>query len=701
MSTLFARTRHHIALSVLYSLPCALFVTILDAGTRLIQKQSLTPSLVLFMFFVYGFALALVAIPVSPFSSHLRKVFNSAHTARYIVMLLSFAFIGAPLLFVLFLWFLRITDAHLRSVFDMIGTFLVVSGSTLVASLFVAFLDRIRAFESVRLVTTLVIGACILSVLLFSGLYVYLAFEWQAAGWVPVFLLLVVLYPLMSLLTGNMRLPSFLSWVLIFSFLAFFALAHVTATFSPAATKGLTAKETPSSRLVKVVWHIIDFDRDGFAYVWGGGDCDDLDSSINPAQIDVPNNGIDEDCDGEDAVVPEERANKSTQRVYFARKDDVRRYNVVFVCIDAMRADHVSLLGYNRKTTPTLERLATSSWVFENAISPSATTRETVPSLMTGLYPSRIEWVKNDEIWQIPETTPQLSDILKKAGYKTIAIVDEWLDRFLPSFKKGFDHFEVPYGTGKWLQFGQQAAPFIAFSAIKQIEQMPKSALFFMYLQFEAPHHPYVNHPEVPTFGQKDIDRYDAEIAYADYYLGVLVNYLQFKGLLDRTILVVFADHGEEFGEHGQFQHSRQIYVESVHVPLLIRIPGEKALRVKDRVSLVDVFPTVLDALGLKNEGLSPDGVSLFYLLSPEARSIAGERYIFSELRVIAEGGEKFLKAVYYGPHKLIWEVETGKRWLFDVNEDPQEKSPISSEETEQALMRSLKEHVQGSYHMP
>ena len=167
--------------------------------------------------------------------------------------------------------------------------------------------------------------------------------------------------------------------------------------------------------------------------------------------------------------------------------------------------------------------------------------------------------------------------------------------------------------------------------------------------------------------------------------------------MLGNTVVAIFSDHGEEFGEHGKFQHSRQLYVESVHVPLILYVDG-KHKKIRERVSLVDLYPTVLDLLGLRPKEADPQGISLLHY----AKGAEGldKRVIFSELMVNCEGPVKFKKAIYKGRYKLMWDLDTDEVLLFDVVADPFEKKPIEMPEVQEQLFAILKQFVlSGDHH--
>lgn len=475
--------------------------------------------------------------------------------------------------------------------------------------------------------------------------------------------------------------------------------SQLITSLSPEVGLEVRSGHAASSRVLRLLQRATDRDGDGFSAWLGGGDCDDTSASIHPQAHDAPGDGVDGDCDGADATVSD-TGTFDVSSPFALAPDAGRRLNIVMICMDAVRADHVSYTGYPRKTTPNLDRFAARSWYFEQVVAPSATTRETIPALFTGRYPSGILWDRSLPIWQVLGAQRLLTEVLQQRGYRTIAIVDEWLDHFLPSFKRGFEHFEVPYGSGRWTEYGQVAAPFITYAAIREVERTPSTRPFFLYAQFEAAHHPYVVHPGFPTFGGSEKDRYDGEIAYADHYVGVLLEYLEYTGRLDQTMVIIFADHGEEFGEHGGYQHSHALHVESVWVPLVIYVPGTSPARVRERVSLVDVVPTILDVLGLRPEGMVFQGYSLLFYTKPEAVPPTG-RDIFAELMVIHQGPPRFHKAIYSGDYKLLWDMDQDKTLLYSIRDDPQEKQPLHDPSVQNRLLTRLRAFVVRGMHRP
>jgi arylsulfatase A-like enzyme len=476
--------------------------------------------------------------------------------------------------------------------------------------------------------------------------------------------------------------------------LLFFCAASVT--WSGALLQGhaqaaahMVSQHGPSALALRLIHLASDFDGDGASAYFGGGDCAGSDSTIGPNARDIPGNGRDEDCSGGDAEVVTTEWGVSDPH-YPAVPESLRKpYDIVMICFDAARADHMGFNGYERPTTPYLDSLAAESWVFENAIAPSATTRMSIAAVFSGRYPSGVEWIPRPRVHDVGQSNVMLAEIFSEGGYQTFAAVDEWLRRFTPNMKQGFDEFDGAYPPFSWRRNGQHAGPFTTAMALDLVTHMDRDQPFLLYLHYEAPHVPYEQHPSVRSFGSDNVAKYDSEIAYADRHLGMLMETLDIDGWLDDAIIVFFSDHGEEFGEHEGTLHGKKLYWESVHVPLVIRVPGREPERFDERVSLVDVLPTLMDLTGVENDALELHGRSLLY--TTVGRESDPDRPILSELEV-AIGRPDRMASLYYGRHKLIWNRSTDQQEVFDVGADPLEQSPLDDDD----LRTSLHDRLSG-----
>jgi arylsulfatase A-like enzyme len=379
-----------------------------------------------------------------------------------------------------------------------------------------------------------------------------------------------------------------------------------------------------------------------------------------------------------------------------------RPRHVILVVVDTLRADHLAAYGYGRPTSPTVDALARSSVLFEDARSQSSCTFPSVNSLLTSRAPE-IFLGQPHQAMGIPAGVPSLAEALAGRGYRTVAvsaspIVRRTPSRFNPSggFGRGFQVFDE---SCTW-----QPAACVNARALPYLRQ-PAGPLF-LYLHYIDPHGPYSPPPgwrrrfaagspdpakdwvgrgdpnpiarflyaggpdpgATPADVRHLVDLYDEEIAYLDARLGELLAALDRSGLAGDTLLVVASDHGEEFLEHGHVKHCRTVFDSSIHTPLLFRIPGVAAGRRRARAQNLDIAPTVLDYLGIDAAKLGFEGRSLRPAIergSGDSGGRAGSAYQFS--------GQGSLRAAVDGRYKLIEDLATGRVQLYDLVADPGE----------------------------
>lgn len=364
--------------------------------------------------------------------------------------------------------------------------------------------------------------------------------------------------------------------------------------------------------------------------------------------------------------------------------------NLVLITIDTLRADRLGCYGYSRNTSPNIDELAASSTLFTNAHVQGGWTLPSMTSLMLSLPPHNHQVYKDNV--RLPEAVPTLAERLREAGYQTFAVQS---NPFLQS-KLGFDR-----GFTNYFFSWDAVATRVSSIFKQQIERLsPKP--FFGYVHFMDPHLPYrsVKYPfgepytgrlqsqdkpfeqlgvtalraMIPQLDERDWqflrDRYDQEVAFADEGVARVLHALENKGLMDKTIVVLLADHGEEFFEHGGFEHGHSLYREITHVPLIIRDPRSPVGTRRDElVRLIDVYPTVLSMLGLPRAGHAA-GVDL---TSPG----------LPELPVLSDGILTGLKktSLQNGRWKVIRTSKTMKEklWeLFDMTADPGETKNLA-----------------------
>lgn len=474
-------------------------------------------------------------------------------------------------------------------------------------------------------------------------------------------------------LSASIRRPSWLvaghwsSWIWFVTLAA--AFMWVTLNTPPSFK---TAPGLVSSKLAGTLRSVSDFDGDGDSNILGGTDCGPFNSALAPGNFDIPENGVDEDCSGTDTAWPSSRPATNG-----AGLPDFSGYNVLLVSIDALRADHLGAYGYAKNTSPTIDALASESLVFLRAYSQSAKTFNSLPSLFTGLYPSNIPRDynhpltkgKKSYIYNVTGDARLLTQHLVKEKYSAAAFSQLGFFRNL-GLSRNFKPFKhTREVTARARQF------------IKQTRQP-----FFLWMHYLYPHNPYVAH-ECCDFGEREIDRYDGEIAFTDAEFGRVIAQLKATGRYERTIIIVTADHGEAFGEHGLRFHPRELYEELLHVPLVVRIPGIEPRKVDTIVELVDIAPTLHELLRLRGSLAQFDGQPLPIVKLGDHPSNGGSAYseVWPETHVRA-------KSLVTREWRIIVNYDEDTVRLFDTSTNPASSINVALDHPD--VVRQLSEQV-------
>jgi choline-sulfatase len=280
------------------------------------------------------------------------------------------------------------------------------------------------------------------------------------------------------------------------------------------------------------------------------------------------------------------------------------RPNVILITVDTARADRMGFLGSKRGLTPNLDALAGQGVVFNRAYSQVPLTAPSHVTILTGTYP-QFHHV-NDFGMPLAKNLPYLPQVLHDHGYKTAAFVGSVVldpkSGSAPGFDRGFDTYDADFrvrqpGDDRYQTIERRGGDVVAH-ALAWLKDHPRGP-FFLWIHLFDPHAPY--DPPEPFKSRYASDLYDGEIAYADSALGTLLGQVRTRGLFDSALIAVMADHGEAFGEHGERNHGIFLYDETIHVPLLLKMPAKRSggTRVDVRVGLVDVMPTILQTLGI------------------------------------------------------------------------------------------------------
>jgi hypothetical protein len=414
-------------------------------------------------------------------------------------------------------------------------------------------------------------------------------------------------------------------------------------------------RTTQTKQYFKLVQWALDFDRDGYSSVLGGGDCDDHRADVNPGRPEVAADGVDHNCIG-GVLTQQDIGDWTGEHASLHRPADTaaKRLNVIYVFVDALRADHLGAYGYERKTSPNLDKLAARSSLFQNAFTPAPNTFEALPKFTQGTY-----WDAHIDGW--PE-------IMSRNGYDALLF-----PRRISTLRR--------YIKGMTVMESARGGTFEGTidSAITMLVDTPRDRPFCAYLYSTDTHRPYKPHAEF-TYGTSITDLYDGEISYLDFHLGRLFDALEKTGKLDDTMIVIMADHGESLGERGVFKHSSQLYNEQARVPMMIHFPGSPARVIEDYVSTIDLGPTMLDAVGL-DFPMECAGVSLMPLMRGQKFDhppVYGEQttqevspFVGPEQQIDPEL-KKYMVITQDG-FKLIYNRDYYCFELFDLKSDPSE----------------------------
>ncbi len=379
------------------------------------------------------------------------------------------------------------------------------------------------------------------------------------------------------------------------------------------------------------------------------------------------------------------------------------KLNLLLVTFDTTRADFLGCYGKTSARTPNLDRLAAEGALFENCMTPVPITTPSHSTMFTGLYPLA-HGVRDNGRFRLPAERTTLAEILKAEGYATGAAIGAFPLTRDWGLDQGFDFYDDHITVaaedergrrrqGPGIFFDERPAARVNDAILPWLRDHARRR-FFAWVHYWDPHQPHV--PPPPFSDLYPHDLYQGEIAYADQALGVVLDELKRQGVYDRTVIAMLADHGEGRGEHEEDTHSMLLYNATLHVPFILRIPGEKGgRRVRSRVGTVDLMPTLLEILGLPVPA-DLQGRSLVAELgradANPAQAPADQRPYYAETlspRLSYGWGE--LRALFVGPHKYI---HGPRRELFDVRQDPQELANLAPGAEAERLQNGLQAFV-------
>jgi arylsulfatase A-like enzyme/Tfp pilus assembly protein PilF len=346
--------------------------------------------------------------------------------------------------------------------------------------------------------------------------------------------------------------------------------------------------------------------------------------------------------------------------------------SVIVITIDTLRADHLGCYGYPNIQTRHMDELARASARFTRAYTPVPVTLPAHTALFTGSFPMATG-VHDFSGNKLPEQAVTLASALRAKGYATAAFIGSAVldSRFglNQGFDTYFDHFEFSRLDEAHLDQMERRGDQVMDEALNWLKLGPRRP-FFLWVHLYDPHDPY--QPPEPYATRYRGHPYDGEIAFDDAQVGRLFTFLKQNNLYERSVIVLAGDHGEALGEHGERTHGFFVYDSTLHIPLLIRIPGAAPRVVEDEVSLVDVTPTVLQALSIPIPA-TVQGRSLLALVLGRATGSASDLYAesylpllhfrWSQLRSLRSRGMKYIDA----PRPEIYDTRTDPKELKNL----------------------------------
>lgn len=362
----------------------------------------------------------------------------------------------------------------------------------------------------------------------------------------------------------------------------------------------------------------------------------------------------------------------------------VQPKNVLLITIDTLRADHLGVYGYPKAETPNMDRMAQKGARFLNATSTTPLTLPSHSSIMTGTYPLE-HGVRDNGGFYLDNKWNTLAEVLQTSGMKTGGFVSAFvLDHrwgIAQGFQEYFDHFELSKFKMVSLDSVQRRGDETLKAALGWIDKN-KESRFFAWIHFYDPHTPYdPPEPFRTDFQGGPFGLYDGEISYVDNLIGRIQDYLDKNNLTSTTAIVLTSDHGESLGEHQETGHGFFIYDATMHVPLIIVMPGQQPVIISDQVRTIDIYPTICAALGVASDP-AVRGVSLIPLL--QGKSLPKKLVAYSESYYPRfHYGWSELKALRTAEYKY---VDSPDREFYRLSEDPGELKNLYSQRRAKAV---------------
>ena len=358
-------------------------------------------------------------------------------------------------------------------------------------------------------------------------------------------------------------------------------------------------------------------------------------------------------------------------------------FNVILIAVDSLRAD-MPWAGYRRNIAPNLSRFERRAVNFTRGYAISPVTSRSVGPLLVGKYPSEMPRTGQFFTTYYPQNL-FLGERLKPEGHRSVAVLAHAYF-YGGGIKQGFDDYHLLSGTMLDDPEAKPTSERLTVAAQRYIGRAadPKGERrFFAYLHYMDPHSEYLEHEDGPDFGEDKRDLYDGEVYYTDRWVGALIAWVGKQPFGKQTAIIVTADHGEGFGEHGHYRHGYEVWEALVHVPLLVYVPGAEPRHIDTPRSHIDLAPTILELMGVAADPpyRGQSWVSEIFGATPEPRPVVVD--------LPRDNLEDRRRAVIDGDMKLIARGDDERWLLYDLGKDAKEKKNLT--ETDPGELRRMR----------
>jgi choline-sulfatase len=354
-----------------------------------------------------------------------------------------------------------------------------------------------------------------------------------------------------------------------------------------------------------------------------------------------------------------------------------RDLNVLMISVDSMRAD-MPWAGYERPIAPNLTKFEKESVSYTRHRSISSYTSMSLGGFLGARYPSELER-SGYFFGNYPDTVEMFPEVLQKAGVRTLSAHAHFYFDVKAGFRQGFDDYRIVPDLKADNTTDRNVTSPAHLELAKQMlgDKANTGKRFFAWYHFLDPHDVYMPHKDSPSFGKKQRDLYDGEMAFTDAHVQKLLDFVAEQEWGKRTAIIITADHGEAFGEHGMTRHGFEVWDVLVHVPLMIKAPGSKPQRIDALRSTIDLPPTILEMLGVERPAWM-QGKSLvpeLYGAAPEARDV------LVDLPRTSDNDRR--RGFYHDKWKLYVYGDDFGYELYDLAADPGEKKDLKRDQKE------------------